>query len=206
MSPLESPCHLLDFTESRLAHALATVQTGGYQTALPELNAYEKALIYHYTYQGSAAIKDPVRAHDGALLEPLGQCLAAALRKLPPYAGLVYSAEFWTEDELLDLQRRAATGPNPFHLNEKRWPTFLSASQSSRVAHDHLFHYGGRKNCRLLLVSRTGRYIDALSHYGANGRDPAASEREVLFLPNTRFRVVQVRRATTYWEIELLEI
>ena len=205
MSPLEPPYSLLDFTESRLAHALATVQTGGYQTASPELNAYEKAIIYHYTYHGSAEIKDPVRAHDGALTEPLGQSLAAALRKLPPCAGLVYRAELWTEAELLALLRRAATGPNPFHLNEKRWPTFLSASQSSRVAHDHLFNYGGRKNCRLLIVSQTGRYIDALSHYGANGRDPAASEREVLFLPNTRFRIVQVRHATTYWEIELLE-
>lgn len=206
MSPPEPPFSLLDFTESRLAHALATVQTGGYQTAFPMLNAYEKALIYHYTYQGSAEIKDPVRAQDGLIIEPLGQSLVAALHKLPPYVGLVYSAELWTEAELYDLQRRAATGPNPFHLNEKRWPTFLSASQSSRVAHDHLFHYGGRKNCRLLLVSRTGRYIDALSHYGANGRDPAASEREVLFLPNTRFRVVQVRHATTHWEIELLEL
>lgn len=195
----------LDFTKEKLAQALQTVQTGGYATACPTLNAEEKAIIYHYTYRGSDEIKIPVRENDGATTEPMGQLLAAALTKLPPYRGLVYSAEWWDEEEVQALQLHVAARNAGFG-GSKRWPTFLSASTSRRIARLHLESYGGRKNCLLTIVSKTGRYIDELSHHGVHGPDPLATETEVLFLPNTRFRVVAVHYATSHAEIQLLEL
>lgn len=199
----------IDFTEKRLAHALTIVQTGGFAKAYEQLNltAHEKALVYHYTHQGSAEIKIPVRESNGLLLEPLGQGLAAVIDKLPPHSGVVYSAELWNEDELRTLQLAAATS-NPFHVNKKRWPTFLSASTLKRVANRHLTSYGGEKNCLLQIFSQTGRYIDDLSYHGRHGHDPADPEKEVLFLPNTRFEILDVRfdSATNIAEIELSEL
>lgn len=197
---------LLDFTETKLAQALRAVQTAGYATALPELSAKEKALIYYYTLDGSEAIKDPLRKAAGNNKEPLGQALAAVLVRLPSYAGPVYSAEWWEEADLNALRRLAAIGAT-FAPAAITWPTFLSASASRRVAMEHLVSYPTRpKNCLLYMLAKSGRYVDAVSHRGANGSDPAVAEREVLFLPNTQFRVVKVRPATTYTEIELLEL
>ena len=118
MSPPEPPFSLLDFTESRLAHALATVQTGGYQTAFPALGAYEKAVIYHYTYQGSAEIKDPVRAHDGATTEPLGQSLVAALRKLPPTSGWYIAPNFGRKPSCKTCSAGRPPAPTHFTLTK----------------------------------------------------------------------------------------
>ena len=198
----------IDFSKNQLALALRAVQTGGYATACTALSAEEKAIIYHYSYQGSEEIKAPVRQKDGLNDEPLGMGLAAALAKLPLYDGLVFSAELWDEVELSALLMRFAIDPSAFAKAKtvKRWPTFLSASQTRRVAVDH--QNFGKKNCILSILSKNGRHIDALSHRGINGHDPAAGEREVLFLPNTRFHIVSVlpATATTELEIGLVEI
>ena len=196
----------LDFTTPKLAHALQAVQQGGYAVALPELSSPEKALLYYYTFDGSEAIKDPLRTAAGANTEPLGQALAATLAKLPPYRGPVYSAEWWDETDLKALRLLAAMGA-PFAPAGIAWPTFLSASTSLRVALEHLESFQTRpKNCLLYIVSKAGRYVDEVSHRGVNGPDPPVAEREVLFLPNTRFRVVGISQATTHTVIELLEL
>jgi len=203
-----NPTRLLDFSKPDLSHALSAVKTGGYANAFAGygLSSEEKALIYHYTYQGSDDIKKPVRASGGQLLEPLAQGLAAALAKLPVYEGIVYSAELWDTQELETLQL-AAVANTPFHLDIKRWPTFLSASKLIKVAKEHLTSFGGTKNCLLKIESRTGRYIDALSHRGQHGRDPADPEEEVIFLPNTQFEILSMRvgSATSAAELVLSE-
>lgn len=201
-----NPIDHLDFTSKILADALKAVQVGGYAAALPALSAEEKALIYHYTRDGSDSIKNPLPGAAGADARLRGLALAAALRKLPPYAGPVYSAEWWEPAELNPLRLLAAIGL-AFSPAAIKWPTFLSASTSRRVALDHLLHYPTRpKNCLLYILAKTGRYVDAVSHRGIHGEDPPMAEREVLFLPGTRFRVVKMQPATTHTEIELLEL
>lgn len=197
---------LPDFTAPKLAQALQVMQTGGYATALPKLSAEEKALIYHYTLDGSDSIKNPLPGAAGLDARLRGYALANALYKLPPYVGPVYSAEWWEPAELNPSRLLNAIGLG-FSPDVVRWPTFLSASTSRRVALEHLLHYPTRpKNCLLYILSKTGRYIDALSHRGINGTDPPVAEREVLFLPATQFQVVAVHQQTSYLEIELLEL
>ena len=142
--PLDQP----DFTTPKLAHALQAVQQGGYASVLPTLNSREKALLYYYAFDGSEAVKGPLRAA-GANKKPLGQALAATLAKLPPYNGPVYSAEFWDETDLKALRLMAATG-TPFAPAHVVWPTFSSASTSRRVALEHLNSFLTRpENCLL---------------------------------------------------------
>ena len=61
------------------------------------------------------------------------------------------------------------------------------------------------KNCLFSIEPLTGRHIEAVAHYGPNGPDPYANEREVIFLPNARFRIAAVDFATTRPEILLTE-
>ena len=191
------------YVSQYLPDELQLMQTGGYATAHPELTPQEKALLYHYTYTGSQSLNVPMYHNGGVLTTPFGLGMAAALRKLPLYSGVVHSAAQWEVAELRALQLRVAVGQVAISLGVKRWPAFLSASRSRAVAKQHLNY--SPKNCLLSIFSKTGRLIESLSHYGPNGPDSAANEQEVLFLPAALFRVVAVRQTTSFTEIELLE-
>jgi hypothetical protein len=201
---------LLDFSEPYLANALSKVQQGGYVAAHADCNLTpeEKAIIYYYTHSRECAnaIKDPIAKADGLIAEPPGLWLRAALTKLRPYVGPVYSAERWPPDDLLLLQERQASDVALGTIPGKPWPNFMSASTSRKTAEKHRNNNPTHKNCLLTILSRTGRYIDTLSRYGINGRHGEDSEREVLFLPHTSFRVVEIRQKTSYSEIELKEL
>lgn len=198
------PREIHAYAASYLPTELALVQSGGYATAHPELTPAEKALVYHYTDTGSGALNRALHQHGGIIETTQGYGLAATLTKMPAYKGPAYSAALWNSVDLAVLLRKAASGDTPFNLDIVRWPAFLSASRSLAVAQQHLNY--SPKNCLLIISSKTGRHIEALSRYGPNGPDPAMNEREILFLPGTRFEVVAVRPATSFAEIELLEL
>ena len=200
----------LDFSEPYLANALRVVQERGYVTAYADcdITPEEKAIIYYYTHshECSDAIKGPIARAGGVIAEPMGLWLQAALTKLPPYGGLVYSAEQWPAATLLLLQQLQAADKPLGTLANVPWPNFMSSSLSKKVAERHRSNNPIRKNCLLTIFSRTGRYIEALSRYGVNGSYGVDSEREVLFLPHTSFRVVGIRQKTSHSEIELIEL
>jgi hypothetical protein len=189
---------LLAYVEQELAAELALMQTGGYLAACPELTAAEKAVIYKYTKDGSMALNEQLHQEPGRC--PLwGQGIAAALAKLPPYQGpIVRSAGYLSPAQLQLYYECVATGTAVV------WPAFFSTSASAAVARQHLGY--GRKNVLFLITApRTGRLVEALSHYGPNGPDPYVTESEVLFAPGTWFRVLEVKPATGYLEIVLEE-
>ncbi|RZJ91146.1 MAG: hypothetical protein EOO60_08275 [Hymenobacter sp.] len=200
----------LDFSDPYLAHALRVVRERGYVTAHTDcdLTPEEKATIYYYTHSHECAnaIKKPIAEAAGVISEPSGLWLRAALNKLPPYNGPVYSAEQWPADTLLLLHQRQAAGEPLGTLAGVPWPNFMSSSISRKIAERHLFDNLHRKNCLLTVLSRAGRYIEALSRYGSNGQHGIDNEQEVLFLPNTSFRVVDIRQKTSYSEIKLIEL
>lgn len=203
-----SPLPPLDFTEPYLANALSKVREGGYVAAYPRLTPEEKAVIYYYTHSHECAnaIKDPIARANGMITEPAGLWLQAALQKLPPYAGPVYSAEQWPADKLVLLYERQAAGEPLGELTDIRWPNFMSSSASLKTAQHYLFSNLHRKNCLLSILSRTGRNIEPLSSYGSNGRYGVPNEREVLFLPHTSFRIVGIKQKTSFSEIQLVEL
>ncbi|MCI1189226.1 ADP-ribosyltransferase domain-containing protein [Hymenobacter sp. DH14] len=205
---LMNPLPLLDFTtDPSLIHALRVVQEGGYAAAHPDLTPEEKAIIYYYTlsHDCANAIKGPIAKAGGNIAEPAGLWLQAALTRLPAHVGPVYSAEQWPAEVLQELHQREAQGEPFGTLANQHWPNFMSSSTSQRIARKILFDNLHRKNCLLTILSRTGRYIEGLSHYGSNGRYGIENEQEVLFLPHTSFRVVGLRKQTSFTEIQLVE-
>lgn len=155
--------------------------------AHPELSLYEKAFVYKYT-------KDvmKVEAVNGALRdghEPeFASLLKAVLQKMPPFVGQVYRGS--------DLSKKERERYQPGRIVHE--PTFLSSSRQKRIA----YQFCGNSMFSLLSWER-GRSVERLSKFGSNS---SQNEKEVLFLPGTRFRVLGVTKERSYTLIRLEEV
>ncbi|RYY14850.1 MAG: hypothetical protein EOO36_13570 [Cytophagaceae bacterium] len=198
---------LVAYVTQYLPAELRLMQMGGYATVHPTLLAEEKALLYHYTANGSTAINQSLRASQGVPADILTQELVAAAQKMPLYEGSAFSAAHLNPAELGRLQM-VFTGGTPQTAQRVTWPAFLSASRSLLVAERHLNYTGPPRpnNCLFQISSLRGRVIELLSHYGPNGYDPYDNEQEILFLPNTTFRIIGVSFATAWPQVALLEL
>lgn len=199
-----NPAQLLVYVSQYLPDELRLMQAGAYATACPELSAAEKAVVYHYTHTGSQAVNQALYASNGNNDTLFGQALAAALHKLPPFAGQQVFSAAWLTLAQWQQVRAAADGRTLVDAAPLSWPAFLSTSRSPRIAEQHLNY--PPKNCLFSIQSRTGRLVEALSYYGPHGPDPGLNEREVLFLPNTQFAVIGIDSATPLPEIGLVEL
>ena len=189
------------YVKKYLPKALQAVQTGPMATIFSQLSLAEKALIYHYTGNGYKALNAKLHASQGANRTMVGRGLVAALAKLPAHqTGMVYSGVKLDATQLQEYLN-AFTTKVPV-----AWPAFLSTSIDVDVA--VYFLYTWRKNCLFLITSKTGRRIELLSVYGANGQypDPDSSEAEVLFSPNTRFKVLEFTPTPDFTRIALVEL
>lgn len=195
------------YAQQYLPAELCLMQTGGYAAAYPHLTTEAKALIYHYTASGSTNINRSLRASQGVPADALSQELVAAVRKMPAYQGSAYSAAHLSPAELSRL-RLVFTGGTPQTAESLTWPAFLSASRSISIAERHLNYTSPPMphNCLFLLNSLRGRSIELLSYYGPNSHDPYDNEQEILFLPNTTFRIIGIDFTTTWPRVELLEL
>lgn len=168
------------YVEQNLPTALQAVQSGRRATAHPELTLPDKALIYHYSDDGYEALNRHLHANGGHNTSLFGVGLAAALSKLPPYAGEANSGVYLSPGQLQQYRTRAQDG------QPVSWPAFLSASLRIAIARQYL-HASG-KNCLFSIQSRTGRLIEQISKFGVDGQN----EYEVLFVPNIQFEVLEV--------------
>ncbi|AMJ66236.1 hypothetical protein [Hymenobacter sp. PAMC 26628] len=195
------------YARQHLPTELRLMQTGGYARAHPTLSAEEKALIYHYTASGSTAINRLLRLSQGVPANPLSEELVLAVQKMPCHEGNAFSAAHLSPAELSRL-RLVFTGGTPQTAQRITWPAFLSASRSILIAERHLNYTGPPlpHNCLFQISSLRGRSIELLSHYGPNSHDPYDNEQEILFLPNTTFRIIGINFANTWPQVELLEL
>jgi hypothetical protein len=170
------------------------VQSGRRSNVLSHLDIIDKTAIYHYSEDGYEALNRQLHASGGDNSTLFGQGLAEALAKLPAYVGLVSSGVFLQPAQLHYYRARAQDG------QPVSWLSFLSASQKDTIARQYLHSSG--KNCLFVIQSRTGRLIAELSKYGVDGQN----EYEVLFVPHTRFEVLEVANETGYTRIVLDEL
>lgn len=170
------------------------VQSGRRAKVLSHLDLIDKAAIYHYSDEGYETLNRQLHTSGGDNSTLFGQGLVAALTKLPAYEGLVSSGVFLPPAQL-HYYRACAQDGQPVS-----WPAFLSASQKDTIARQYL--HSSEKNCLFAIQSRTGRLIAELSKYGVDGQN----EYEVLFVPHTRFEVLDVANETGYTRIVLDEL
>lgn len=174
----------------------------------PNSRPREKALIYHYTATGSTPINRLLHANSGEQPAILAQQLMAAVQKMPTYEGSAYSAAHLSPALLGSLYVTSLIGDTVLTAGKIKWPAFLSASRSMRIARRHMDYTNPPTphNCLFVLNSLQGRSIELLSQYGPNGRDPLDGEQEIIFLPNTTFRIIGADFATPHPLIELFEV
>ena len=194
-----TPNQLATHVKQQFPAAWRAVSSGALRAVPSRLNLTDRTLIYHYTDRGFTGINNALHALPGAQV-PISQWLNAALRKLPPYNGLVYSGAHLSPLQLRHYQHCLARGTTI------SWPAFLSASTSLDVAEWHLGMATAAKpkNCLFLLDSRTGRDVAPFSCYGPNG--PKSNEYEVLFAPGTQFLVLEIVSELRHTRITLAEV
>lgn len=160
------------FVSRYLRNELRVIQTSQRNISLPELDSYEKALIYYYSEEGFEEVNERLRHSNGQDLSEFGSLLNQTIKKLSNYTGLVYRNVNLTQNQIEKYENALR---NQLVITES---TFTSCSRSKLVANQ----YGG--NVMFRMLSKTGKSIEAVAKYGLY--DPP-NEKEVIFAPNTEF-------------------
>ncbi len=155
-----------------------------------QLSFEEQALIYKYTEDGYEAVNEKLRITKGKGSSDFGKFLDRTLAKLPNYEDIAYRAANLTAGE---LQRYLDAKANDIIIIE--YP-FISASKSKMIANQF------RNNCQFRVFSRSGKDIEAFAKYGTSHPQ---NEKEILFRPNCKFRVLEVTKQGHKTLITLLE-
>ncbi len=134
------------------------------------LSLYEKAFIYNYSEDGYENLNHYMRGNGGENDNDYGIFLAQSLEKLPNYEGLVYRRVSLTSFEF-----RNYTNAQKFQKPITEL-TFTSTSKKRNIAYAYSGDYF------FIIVSKTGKEIEKITKY---------KEYEVLFLPNTQFKVLE---------------
>ncbi|MFN8347728.1 MAG: ADP-ribosyltransferase [Spirosomataceae bacterium] len=167
---------LSDFVIQYFPSALQQVQNLKIEDEV--LNVYEIALIYHYTDSGYETVNETLIQNKGIITTDYERLLNAALKKLPSYQGVVFRGAVLSKKQkqrYTDALNTNSSVPEPF---------YLSTSKSELIANQ--FSQG---NTLYMIFSKTGKSIEKFAKFGLLS---GQNEKEVLFLPNTPFDVVDI--------------
>ncbi len=180
---------LSDFVEQNLSSTLNEVRKKHLKDRL--LSIYEIALIYHYSESGYESTNETLIKNKGIITTDYAKYLALTLSKLPDYQEVVFRGIV-----LNQTQKQQYLDANEKNIAIKE-PLFLSTSKSESIA--NLFSKG---DTFFSIYCETGKQIEKFSKFGLNS---GQNEKEVLFLPNTVFDVLEVRKDNTKTLITLQE-
>ncbi len=108
--------------------------------------------------------------------------LITGVSKLPAFRGTVYRGTSF--ENSLKLFRDYTTVGNTVYDR-----AFASTSESRSIAESFITDSGESRFVLMIIRSRTGRNIQGI---GASGID--LSEKEILFLPSTKFKITKVKK------------
>jgi hypothetical protein len=185
MNELES------YALAHLGSELNEIQSSFRNKLLPELSIYEKAFIYKYSDDGYKEINKELRNSKGRKLSDFTKYLSEALNKLPNFTGLVYRKVYLTKSE---LQQYNDSLKNSKVLKEY---SFVSTTKSRLIAMEFEGTTTYVPNCLFRIQGRTGKDIERITKF---------AEKEVLFRPNTRFKVLEITKEVDYWLITMEEV
>jgi len=174
-----------------LSRELNEVRNSPNASVEDKLSLEERVVIYKYTEDGYQQLNEDLRDKNGQNDGAFGRFLDATLEKLPDYEDIVYRAAVLTNDE---LQKYIDAFIKNAILVE---PTFISASKSKLIA----YQFSG--NCLFRIICRTGKNIEQFAKYGIYHPQ---NEKEVLFKPNCKFKVLEITNQKQFAFISMEEI
>lgn len=156
------------------------------------LSPYEVALIYHYSESGYEDINENLIQNKGEITTEYEKLLVESLDKLPNFIGRVYrGVKLNANQKQYYFNAFAAEIP----LNSY---SFLSSSKKVTIA--NMYSSG---DTIFEIISKTGKEIENFAKFGINS---GQNEFEVLFLPNVKFDVLDIRKDNNLTYILLEEI
>ena len=179
------------YAQSHLASYIQDIEQSERINDPKELNVFEKSIILKYTDDGYEALNEGLRKSKGMNNTEFGQLLEKSLSKLSNFLGLVYRSVNLTPLELL-LYRNAEKANMDIIEH-----TFISTSKSSLVAQA----FNG--NCFFKIFSKTGKSVEKIAKFGIY---TSQNEQEVLFTPNSRFKVLEITDDFDYTLITMEEV
>lgn len=170
---------LKNYVHEHLSESFKIIQTTGRQQVLPHINDFQKAIIYKYTDDGYEDINDQLRLQKP--IPQLGKLLVDSLQTLDEYKGLCYRS---IKCPKLHLEKYAKAFEEGSVISE---PSFLSCSKTKSLA--YLFS----SSPMFTIYSKKGRDVELIAKYGYFS---SQNEKEILFLPNTQFKVLDYQELT----------
>jgi hypothetical protein len=170
---------LINYVHEHLSESLKIIQTTGRKQVLHNINDFQKAIIYKYTDDGYEEINDQLRLQKP--IPQLGKLLIDSLQPLDEYKGLCYRS---IKCSKLHLEKYAKAFAEDSVITE---PSFLSCSKTKNLA--YLFS----SSPMFVIYSKKGRDVELIAKYGHFSKQ---NEKEILFLPNTQFKVLDYQELT----------
>jgi len=164
----------------------------------PQLSETEATALHYYTDGGFSELNKMLRGkiETNDFLTTYAQTMQDALKKLPNFKGTVFrNAKL--RQEIIEEYRKAFEEKQPYKH------TFFTSTSKNKEAMADLYSSG---NVDFEIVSKTGKYINAISYYGEKFADEVDSEYEVLFLKDTNFEVVDFIKNGSNFTIKLKEL
>lgn len=183
--------NLEEFVSLKVSRELEEVKASAIANVNSLLSIEERTLIYKYTEDGYGKLNEALRISKGKNYTDFGYYLDKTLAKLPSYEDILYRSADLSQFE---LQKYLDANKNNSILVEH---SFISTSKSKTIA------YGFGKNCLFRMLSRSAKNIEEFSKYGSHHPQ---NEKEVLFRPNCKFRVLEVTKPDNYTLITLEEV
>jgi hypothetical protein len=179
------------YSKNKLTREISEIQSSKRNLESPELDLYEKALIYKYSEDGYEVVNETLRKSKGKAMTEFGKFLTKVLDKLPDFDGLVYRSANLTKGE---LKRYTDALSNNELLKEY---SFVSTSKSRLIA----MVFNG--NVLFRIYSRTGKEIEKIAKFGIHG---SPNEKEILIKANRNFRLLEITNQPTYTLITMEEV
>ncbi len=182
---------LEEYSKNNLKFEISEIQITIRNSELTQLTVYEKAIIYKYSSDGFEVINELLRKSKGRKCDEFGTYLKLSLSKLPNFEGLVYRGAHLSK---VELNRYIDSFKHNSLVTEY---SFISTSKSRLIAMSF------KGNVLFRMFSRTGKDIERITKFGIFGYP---NEKEVLFSPNRKFRILDITNELTYSMITMEEI
>lgn len=185
------PNAIRKYATQKLNREIEAIRNSTRSIELPKLNIYEKAIVFKYNEDGYETVNEILRDSGGKRNTEFGKLLIKVLDKLPDLDGLVYRSANLTTKEFQRYSRALIS------KNNIREYSFISTSKSRLTA----MAFNG--NTLFRMYSRSGKEIEKIAKFGVSN---AQNEKEVLFKPNRKFRILEIVRESNYSLITMEEI
>ena len=178
------------YARKYLSREVQDIERSGRNAELPQLNIYERAIIYKYSEDGYEDVNEYLRTSKDKSNTLFGKVLSHCLSKLENYQGVVFRCANLTDYELNSYK-------DAFENNEPITEyAFVSTSKSELTA----IAFG--RNTKFVIYSETGIEIEKIAKFGKHN---PPNEKEVLFKSGTAFNILEIIKENDYILITMEE-